>query len=575
MFKQVFCNHKTIFLGSWAASVAKGVLVTTNILVMQYMIDAALSGAFFVSGKWLLALAASYITIQLLTALISNLKISINNHVEREVDGAILEQCSEIEYQYYEDAGTYPMIDQVMKEGKTKIMQISNVANQIIEFAVKMAGILVYITAVQWWFVLILLVLTIPMWVLTIIAAGKEGQASRDNWKYYRHSKLFSNILNSREYVKEAKIFNTYPLIGKRWNENMKRFQDGKINANIKERFIIGYINIAQYLLTIVLILCMINPVRNGQISVGALVSTMNSVWQLIGTGLFVIYEVLFVLMDYQVFKGTLKKFFALKHEDLDSGEPLHQIDHIQIEDLWYRYPGEENYVLKGVTLAASEKEHVALVGENGCGKSTLVKLVLGLLQPEKGRIYINHKPAEQYRLRDRRRAFACVFQDYVRYNLTLRENVQIGELSAEKEDAKVTAALQRIDSALLSEIGGSLDKKLGKLTSDAQDISGGQWQKVALARAEYSSAGVIVMDEPTSAIDPILEKNMIEQLTKNNAHRMAFMITHRLGSVQKMDKVIVLKDGTVKACGSHGNLIKEDEYYAKLYKTQEKWYKE
>lgn len=467
------------------------------------------------------------------------------------------------------------MIDQVMKEGKTKIMQISNVANQIIEFAVKMAGILVYITAVQWWFVLILLVLTIPMWVLTIIAAGKEGQASRDNWKYYRHSKLFSNILNSREYVKEAKIFNTYPLIGKRWNENMKRFQDGKIKANIKERFIIGYINIAQYLLTIVLILCMINPVRSGQISVGALVSTMNSVWQLIGTGLFVIYEVLFVLMDYQVFKGTLKKFFALKHEDLDRGEPLHQIDHIQIEDLWYRYPGEENYVLKGVTFAAGEKEHVALVGENGCGKSTLVKLVLGLLQPEKGRIYINHKPAEQYRLRDRRRAFACVFQDYVRYNLTLRENVQIGELSAEKEDAKVTAALQRIDSALLSEIGGSLNKKLGKLTSDAQDISGGQWQKVALARAEYSSAGVIVMDEPTSAIDPILEKNMIEQLTKNNAHRMAFMITHRLGSVQKMDKVIVLKDGTVKACGSHGNLIKEDEYYAKLYKTQEKWYKE
>ena len=183
MFKQVFCNHKTIFLGSWAASVAKGVLATTNIFVMQYMIDAALGGAFFVSGKWLLVLAASYITIQLLTALISNLKISINNHVEREVDGAILQQCSEIEYQYYEDAGTYPMIDQVMKEGKTKIMQISNVANQIIEFAVKMIGILVYITAVQWWFVLILLVLTIPMWVLTIIAAGKEGQASRDNWK--------------------------------------------------------------------------------------------------------------------------------------------------------------------------------------------------------------------------------------------------------------------------------------------------------------------------------------------------------------------------------------------------------
>ena len=152
---------------------------------------------------------------------------------------------------------------------------------------------------------------------------------------------------------------------------------------------------------------------------------------------------------------------------------------------------------------------------------------------------------------------------------------MQIGDLREEKEDVKVAAALHRIDPMLLSEIGGSLDKKLGKLTSESQDISGGQWQKVALARAEYSSAGVIVMDEPTSAIDPILEKNMIEQLTKNNTHRMAFMITHRLGSVQKMDKVIVLKDGKVKAQGSHGKLIKEDEYYAKLYKTQEKWYKE
>ncbi len=575
MFKQVFCNYKTIFLVSWAASVAKGALGIANVFLLQYMIDAAVNGAFSMSGKWLLTLAASYVTIQILSALITNLKISIGNHIEREVDGAILKQCSEIEYQYYEDAATYPMIDQVMKEGKTKIKQICDVTHQIIEFAVKIVGILAYITIVQWWFAIILLMLTIPMWVLTIIAAGKEGQASRDNWKYYRHSKLFSNILNSREYVKEAKIFNTYPLIGKRWNENMKHFQDGKIKANVKERFIIGYINIAQYLLTIVLILCMINPVRSGQISIGALVSTMNSVWELIGTGLFVIYEVLFVVMDYQVFRGTLKKFFKLKRENLNHGEALHQIDHIEIEDLWYRYPGEENYVLKGVTFAAGEKEHVALVGENGCGKSTLVKIMLGLLQPEKGRIYINHKPAEQYRLQDRRRAFACVFQDYVRYNLTLKENVQIGDLQAEKEDAKITAALHRIDPALLNEIGGSLDKKLGKLTSDAQDISGGQWQKVALARAEYSSAGVIVMDEPTSAIDPILEKNIIEQLTENNAHRMAFMITHRLGSVQKMDRVIVLKDGKVKAQGSHDKLIQEDEYYAKLYKTQEKWYKE
>ena len=575
MFKQVFCNHKTIFLISWAASAAKGALGIANVFLLQYMIDAAVKGAFSRSGKWLLTLAASHITIQLLNTLIANLKISINNHIEREVDEAILKQCSEIQYQYYEDATTYPMIDQVMKEGKTKIKQISNVIHQMIEFAVKIVGILAYIAVVQWWFAIILLMLTIPMWVLTIIAAGKEGQASRDNWKYYRHSKLFSNILNSREYVKEAKIFNTYPIIGKRWNENMKRFQDGKIKANVKERFIIGYINIAQYLLTIVLILCMIEPVHSGQITIGALVSTMNSVWELIGSGLFVIYEVLFVVMDYQVFRGTLKKFFELKREDLAGGEPLRHIDHIEIKDLWYRYPGEKNYVLKGVSFAAGEKEHVALVGENGCGKSTLVKLMLGLLQPEKGRIFINYKPAEQYKLQDRRRAFACVFQDYVRYNLTLTENVQIGDLRVEKEDGKVIAALHRIDPVLLSEIGGNLNKKLGKLTSDAQDISGGQWQKVALARAEYSSADVIVMDEPTSAIDPILEKNIIEQLTKNNVHRMAFMITHRLGSVQKMDKVIVLKDGTVKAQGSHDNLIQEDEYYAKLYKTQEKWYKE
>lgn len=575
MFKQVFCNHKTFFLVSWVASAAKGILGIANVFLLQYMIDAAVKGAFSMSGKWLLALAVSYIMIQILGALITNLKISISNHIEKEVDGAILHQCSTIQYQYYEDAATYPMIDQIMREGKTKIKQINNVMYQMIEFAVRIVGILAYITAVQWWFGVILLLLTIPMWVLTIIAAGKEGQASRDNWKYYRHSKLFSNILNSREYVKEAKIFNTYSLIGKRWNENMKYFQDGKIKANIKERFIIGYINIAQYLLTIVLILCMIGPVRSGQISIGALVSTMNSVWELIGTGLFVIYEVLFVVMDYQVFKGTLKKFFELKREDLDGGDPLQHINHIEVQDLWYRYPGEENYVLNGVSFAAGEKEHVALVGENGCGKSTLVKLMLGLLQPEKGRIYINHKPAEQYKLQDRRRAFACVFQDYVRYNLTLKENVQIGDLREEKEEVKVAAALHRIDPMLLSEIGGSLDKKLGKLTSESQDISGGQWQKVALARAEYSSAGVIVMDEPTSAIDPILEKNMIEQLTKNNTHRMAFMITHRLGSVQKMDKVIVLKDGKVKAQGSHGKLIKEDEYYAKLYKTQEKWYKE
>ena len=188
MFKQVFCNHKTIFLVSWVASAAKGILGIANVFLLQYMIDAAVKGAFSMSGKWLLALAVSYIMIQILGALITNLKISISNHIEKEVDGAILHQCSTIQYQYYEDAATYPMIDQIMREGKTKIKQINNVMYQMIEFAVRIVGILAYITVVQWWFGVILLLLTIPMWVLTIIAAGKEGQASRDNWKYYRHS---------------------------------------------------------------------------------------------------------------------------------------------------------------------------------------------------------------------------------------------------------------------------------------------------------------------------------------------------------------------------------------------------
>ena len=220
--------------------------------------------------------------------------------------------------------------------------------------------------------------------------------------------------------------------------------------------------------------------------------------------------------------------------------------------------------MLAGINLTIHPGERVAIVGVNGAGKSTLVNVLAGLYEPAQGSVQVGGVRGVCARPRT-----AAVFQDYAAFHLTLRENVGFGDLSRMHDDRAVREAIQR---AGLSDRIGDLDAYLGRDFGD-DDISGGQWQRVALARAFFRDAGLLVLDEPTAALDPLAELALFERFAELAAGRTAIMVSHRLGAARLADRVLVMQGGRIVEEGHHDQLVARAGLYAKLFEAQAQWY--
>ena len=245
----------------------------------------------------------------------------------------------------------------------------------------------------------------------------------------------------------------------------------------------------------------------------------------------------------------------------------------IRFDGVTFTYPGGERPVLRDVTFRIRPGEKIALVGENGAGKSTLVKLLLGLYRPDTGRISVDGIDVREIELGSLRRAMSAVFQAFTRYQLTLAENVALGqpERAAEREWVMAAARLAGVD-----EFGASLPAGYDTvLTPEAGgvDLSGGQWQRVAVARAFFREAQVLVLDEPTAALDPLAELAVFEHFVQLAEGRTSVLISHRLGMARLADRVVVLREGRVVEDGHHDVLVIAGGEYAALFGAQARWY--
>jgi ATP-binding cassette subfamily B protein len=240
----------------------------------------------------------------------------------------------------------------------------------------------------------------------------------------------------------------------------------------------------------------------------------------------------------------------------------------IEADGITFAYPGSERRALGPVSLRIRRGEHVAIVGENGSGKTTLVKLLAGLYEPQEGAVRIDGISATAARAR-----IAAVFQDYARFELTLRENVGLGDLQHIGHDAAIAAALRRADlEELAARLPEGLDGYLGRRFGETE-LSGGEWQRLALARAFFREADLLLLDEPTAALDPLAELALFTRFAELAAGRTAMMVSHRLGAVRHCDRILVLRNGLIVEEGRHQELLARNGVYAELFRAQARWY--
>lgn len=394
-----------------------------------------------------------------------------------------------------------------------------------------------------------------------------------------RRSEYLSGILFDRGLAQEKKLFGYTPYIQRLYEEETFR-ADRKLLKSML--FVNGvqwaYDNIT-YLFSASAYLLFLIPLYRGEIDLGIYVAIIPALMRLGNFFVKVGSTCLPAYREYQACVADLEQLLELpeqyyRGEELSGSTPV--FHELKGENIVFRYPGQEKPVLDGLNFTFHAGENYALVGENGCGKSTLIKLLLGLYAPESGTITIDGTDIGKLDFGTRQRYFSAVFQDFNRYDYTLRENLTLSKLGAQAEDAAVEQAAKEAQiHEWISRLPQGYDTQLGNLEEGGVDLSGGQWQRLSIARMLYRKAGIYLWDEPTAAMDPLAESRLYTSFLQKRSPKCAnIFVTHRLGAAVSADRIFVLSEGRFIEEGTHGQLMeKPGGLYRQMFEAQRGMY--
>jgi ATP-binding cassette subfamily B protein len=279
------------------------------------------------------------------------------------------------------------------------------------------------------------------------------------------------------------------------------------------------------------------------------------------------------------LYLNDLFSFFEMEPEILSRANPLPFPQPVRqgfvFEDVGFIYPGAERWAVRHLSFTLQAGEVLALVGENGAGKTTLVKLLTRLYDPDEGRILLDGHDLRDYDLDALRGSMGVIFQDFVRYNFSAGDNIAVGRISARDDGARIARAAERSQAdEVIARLPGGYDQQIGKRFRNGIELSGGEWQKIAIARAYMREAEVLILDEPTAALDARAEFEVFQRFKELSRGKTAILISHRFSSVRMADRILVLADGRVEAAGTHHELMEQRGRYAELFELQAAGYR-
>jgi len=316
----------------------------------------------------------------------------------------------------------------------------------------------------------------------------------------------------------------------------------------------------------------------HGEFSIGTLVFLSGSFSQLNGY----LQQILIgftQIAGQSLYLDDLFSFFEIKPTILDPKHPkpfpLPVRQGLVFENVGFRYPGSENWAVRNLSFAVPAGETLALVGENGAGKTTIVKLMTRLYDPDEGRITLDGIDLKEFATSDLRTHIGVIFQDFLRYSFSASDNIGVGriDLAGERERI-VSAAEQSLADPVIRKLPGGYDQMLGRTFLKGQDLSGGEWQKIAIARAYMRNAEIIILDEPTAALDARAEAEVFTRFKNLAEGTTAVLISHRFSTVRMADRIVVLADGKVEEQGTHAELMANGGRYAELFELQAQGYR-
>ncbi|MDR1065190.1 MAG: ABC transporter ATP-binding protein/permease [Oscillospiraceae bacterium] len=464
-----------------------------------------------------------------------------------------------------------------MQEGQSNILFLVNIGITIFTFY------LPYVLFMSWYlhhvnpiFILAILFAFIPTLFGQLLKTGVVVKFEDKAAPIRRQSALFDGLITSREFFKETRLLGAYTDFIKRFLETCRELSKAEWAASRKKNLI----ELSMALFTALgwggILFLLVRALLRGEISAGAFAAVLGSLRLLFGIMQEAFGHVGSVAENYG--KGQNFVRFLELPEFGGAESATDAARGIVLENVSFTYPGADAPSVDGVSLTIKSGETIAIVGENGAGKSTLVRLLTGLYRPASGRVTVRGADTLKTDSASLFAGVSGVFQKFRKYQMTLRENVNISEaLNTDSDIADYGAAAAAlfsvgVDAGDLDSFPDGLETMLSR-EFDGVDLSGGQWQRVAIARGLYRAHELIVLDEPTAAIDPLEESRIYKTFVDISRGKTAIIVTHRLGSAKIADRVAVMRGGKIIAVGAHGELLQTCDFYAEMYKSQSEWY--
>lgn len=567
-----------------ALSLAQAVTPALNMWIAKLLLDAvagAIAGEFGTPEQalnrmlGLLALQIGILAvINVINTIQSTTRELLGDSLQNRISRLILTKANSLDLAQFEDSKNYDMLQNAYREVGSRPLGVFSDIISLGRSLVTLGSVSALMLQLGPLIVPLVLLASVPA-VIVQSRFGTEGyRMIRRQAANSRRQNYLGTLMTNDQMVKEIRLFGFGDFIMEQWQSYYLGFRKQLVSLITRRS---GW-GLAASLLSTGMVgaatILVLRRAAAGALTVGDFGMFLQGISQLQHQFSTLLSGVTSVYTNL-LYMRNLFEFLELPTIDHDAGEEWQgTIDSIEFKDVYFRYPLTERDVLHGVTFRVQRGQTMALVGENGAGKSTIVKLMTGLYRPTAGEVLINGMDARRFSPSSLRREMSTVFQDFGQYQMTVRENIAIGRIDASADDEAVARAAERAGATeFIEALPEGFDNMLGRWFEGGRQLSGGQWQRIALARLYFRGGSVLIFDEPTSALDADAEFEVIESLRAQAQGRITVIVSHRFSTVRMAERIVVLQAGEVIENGTHEELLDLSGIYARMFLRQARGY--
>jgi len=557
-------------------SISVGIVPSLGIILNRNLINSlsninSINDVFYTKSiKYLIYIAVMNLLLELLNRWIEYLYLKNKASVSLFLEKNLYKKILGYSLDKFECHNTYNKIILATQGINMNSLDMLKISINMISNMLSLISIFIVLSTISIALPISLIIAAVPSSIIIIFLKKYRYKIRLILLECLRKTQYLSSLFVDKRALKEIRIFFLAKHLLNSWQEKKIELIDAELKVNIKENKIqlLGS-TIIQCCITL-LSIYIVNMMSINKITIGDYVSLISAM-TLFQSTLGLLSQNGGTLYEMKIY---LDAMIAVLNE-VDNKEMLSKeinnnirFESLILKNISYKYPQSDQEILQDINLEINKGDKIAIVGYNGSGKTTLVKLLLGIYESYQGNITFNGKNIkDKEQMNMFRRVVSCVLQDFVKYNLTLRENIALGKIEDINNDKKIVEMLGKVD--LSKKYVDMLDEMISVEYREGFELSGGEWQKIALARAIMSDADLIIMDEPTSSLDPVAEMNFLDYFNEQLINKTSILVSHRLGISRHCNKIIVMDDGKIVEIGSHDELMEKSGLYKTLFELQ------